>query len=401
MFPVDSQAMNRDHDEYKQCLRVSKRSGKAYKGIKGKTLLSSVLTIPENVVFDPMHLLYLGINKAMLNLIIDRRLISMDKLSDILESIRVPHYFRRKPRSFSELSLWKAQEHRNFLIYFAPYVLFCAQQRMVSADPYIMFIMYTLLSTSVYLLSQENVSTPDIDIASTLIHVFQTRLIRVFGPSVQTITLHALKHLPQQVRHFGSLAYVSASSFEAVNRQLKLSVTGTRGHGNQLVSRFLNFQNTKPKSSNLAFPLELGLRTPFYSKAQPQFTHTLNRFQNGDLIFHSFAYDTNLKCASHWAFIDEKQCFVCIRQIFLDNEANIVCLCNVFTILGRFPAYNKQLPLSVHDIISTISPYFSLSLDLKNNEYILGKCFSHHALIFKLSEDLYYGVKILNTFEHE
>ena len=39
-------------------------------------------------------------------------------LSELTESVKVPHDLRRKSRSLStELALWKAQEHKNFILY--------------------------------------------------------------------------------------------------------------------------------------------------------------------------------------------------------------------------------------------------------------------------------------------
>ena len=52
---------------------------------------------------------------------------------------------------------------------------------------------------------------------------------RCLTGSVLTMSTHALFHLSDQVRKMGPLTVTSTSTFENLNRVLKLSVSGTKG----------------------------------------------------------------------------------------------------------------------------------------------------------------------------
>lgn len=230
IFPVQENNAIRDRGTYTEHLSIAKSTGSPSFGIKGPSKLSEILDIPNSIVFDSMHLLYLGVNKSFLGAIIKRKLVNEFLLSSFTENVRVPHYFRRRPRNLAtEFSLWKAQEHRIFLLYYAPFVFQCVRDGSSNHNSEMIFVLYYLLSTGVYLLYKENISRRDIEVAELCIKNFQRELINLFGESVKTITLHALQHIPEQTRRFGPLHCVSAMAFENLNRELKRSVTGTRG----------------------------------------------------------------------------------------------------------------------------------------------------------------------------
>ena len=54
------------------------------------------------------------------------------------------------------------------------------------------------------------------------------------------MSLHAITHLPYQVRVFGALWSTSATLFENCYRHLKRCVHGTRDEGRQMVKGFLS-----------------------------------------------------------------------------------------------------------------------------------------------------------------
>lgn len=140
--PVDEN-QPRTSENYQQHLQTASATGSPVFGVKGPTVLSSLLRIPEDVPFDPMHLLYIGINKALLNAIIKYHLLDIESVSSIIERVKVPHYFRRKPRNLdTEFSLWKAQEHRHFLLYFSPFVLFSTNKLDATENSHHLFLLY-------------------------------------------------------------------------------------------------------------------------------------------------------------------------------------------------------------------------------------------------------------------
>ena len=106
------------------------------------------------------------------------------------------------------------------------------------------------------MLSSETVSEEDIVLSKELLLCFQQLARSCFGPSVCTMSMHALCPLSDQVENFGPLTLTSAATFENLNRQLKRSVSGTKGQPNQMLTRFLLSQNTPvPVRSNSVTPL--------------------------------------------------------------------------------------------------------------------------------------------------
>ena len=292
----------RTSETYRHHLHIASTTGNPAFGVKGDTKLSDLLRIPERVPFDPMHLLYLGINKSLLNAILKCKSVDLDILSATIDQIKVPHYFRRKPRHFlTEFSLWKAQEHRHFLLYFAPFVLLSVHRNSPSQNSNDLFILYYILSTAVYILYEDNITETDIQAAEICIREFQFRVVHIFGDTVRTITLHSLKHLPEQVRKFGPLHRVSAMLFENLNRQLKESVTGTRGSAASMVYRYLNFQSHSVETCDKSVPSVIGKSLPY------------KRFKNSFLTFHTFDYGRRMKCASYFAYLSGRQKFVKIK----------------------------------------------------------------------------------------
>ena len=102
------------------------------------------------------------------------------------------------------------------------------------------------------------------------------------------MTLHALQHLPDQVRKFGPLHRVSAMPFENLNRQLKRSITGTHGSAAQMVHRYISTQATICVEERISLvPTVLGKVARY------------KRFKVCDLVFHATDHGKRLKCASY------------------------------------------------------------------------------------------------------
>ena len=142
----------------------------------------------------------------------------------------------RKPKNLTnELVKWKAQEVKYFLLYYGPLVFNDLGNVEICS-------LYLMLSTSINTLPKEIVSSIDIDACQQLIYLLQKALCSYFGEGIRTYTFHALAYLSEHVKNFGPLTSTSALVFENVNRQLKRSVSGTKGHGRQMAEKFIRFQ---------------------------------------------------------------------------------------------------------------------------------------------------------------
>lgn len=237
-----------------------------------------------------------------------------------------------------------------------------------------------------YVLYDENIDESDISAAETCLREFQLRIVDIFGESVKTITLHALRHLPEQVRKFGPLHAVSAMPFENLNRQIKQSVTGTRGTAAIMVYRYLNFQSFLEKSDPALTPTVLGKSIPY------------KRFKNGSLVFHTHKYGKSLMCASYFAFLANANMFVKIKRINIVTDDYFTVVCRSYISSTLTSGENSILTKEAHKALINKSPFkILLKGDIKT---FCPTEFTHHALIVQYAGYIH-AVKILNTFEHD
>ena len=405
VFPLEKNLQLRNYDSHRLHQQRATHDAPFY-GVKGKTPLSRLLTLPMQAPYDVMHLVYLGAARKLLTMVVVKKLVNVTFLSSLISSIKVPHWFRRKPRTLQELCLWKSQEHKTFLLYYSPLCFFKLYERNRSYVVRQMLCLYLCLSASIYALSTESVSPQNIHFAKEIIYFFQICMRQMFGSGVATGTLHALCHLPTQVENFGSLSHTSATCFENVNRFLKKSVTGKKGQGLQIGERFLRMlTNVNKKVLRVSGPEALRFENSCDSFATllEQFSidatncRFVSKVRVRDTVFHTFVYGKNLQCASYYAFLDTEQEFVKIKSIFI-HENEVKCLCRSYR--------SKQALSKLADLPECIAN----AMNVINNHFVIEKGplkvhlvnrFSHHAIIVKMSSDNFYGVRIINDYDHE
>lgn len=208
-------------------------------GVKGGTPLSDMMDIPSAAPFDPMHLIYLGVTRTITLYAIKKNLIDCNAASLLMQNATIPKYFNRFPRNLENISLWKASDWRAFLLYSSVPVA-C---HSISHSPMseVILTLFVCLSTFVHLLSSEDISEEDIQNAARLVEVFQKTLQNKFGFGSMSFSVHALKHIPEQVRQFGPLWTHSAFCFESFFGHLTRLVSGTVNEAKLMVRRFLRF----------------------------------------------------------------------------------------------------------------------------------------------------------------
>lgn len=106
------------------------------------------------------------------------------------------------------------------------------------------FCHFALFVTAINLMTNDSISTANIEMAKLLIHSYQRLMPRLYEEKEQTYTRHALGHLPDQVRNHGPLILHSSFVFEAMINHLKRQFHGTRGIVGQIVRNLLLAQNS-------------------------------------------------------------------------------------------------------------------------------------------------------------
>lgn len=171
---------------------------------------------------DPMHLVFLGVVKKTLLLMIKGPLNvrlsyhETSMISEALESFKsfIPKEFARKGRTLAEVERWKATEFRTFLLFTGP----VACKSVLDATMYKNFLM---LHVAITVLSSNAVSPTLCDYAEELLISFVQHFAVLYGEETISYNVHNLIHLANDVRKFGPLSNFTAFPFENFMQTLK------------------------------------------------------------------------------------------------------------------------------------------------------------------------------------
>ncbi|KAK3920652.1 Ankyrin repeat domain-containing protein 17 [Frankliniella fusca] len=152
-----------------------------------------------------------------------------DIINSYLESIRVPDFVTRIPRSTEKFHQWKANELRSFVLYYSVIVL-----RRCMKEEY--FQHWLLLVLSLYLLLQDTVSPIDISRSEIMLQLFCRDFARLYKADYFTYYVHNLLHLPLTVKRNGPLWSNSTFQFESFNGTFAKFIHGTKNQGKELVN---------------------------------------------------------------------------------------------------------------------------------------------------------------------
>lgn len=212
--------------------------------------VTKIISIPnfdvvQNFSLDYMHVVCLGVVKKILMLwkgsfSVGRRDVNNQKLnnriirniSDRLLSFKtcIPCDFVRKPRSLDELARWKATEYRLFLLY----VGIVSIHSIVPKKLYQHFLSLSIAMT-IYL----SPNFRDLAVfAKSLMFKFVKDFGSLYGNHLISHNVHALIHLFDDYKNFGSLDSVSCFKFENYMGHLKKLVHKSDKPLQQVVKRF-------------------------------------------------------------------------------------------------------------------------------------------------------------------
>ena len=206
--------------------------------------ISPLLTLPLGLVsqfpLDYMHVVCLGVVRRMIFLWSSPKgptscrlsTALLKAVSDRLLTYRsfMPRQFARKPRSVSEVKMWKATEFRTFLLYLGPVAL----KGLLSNELYDNFL---CLSVAMSICLDPEVCTVHTDYCEHLFHFFVHTFSKLYGKSQVVYNVHCLTHLVDDVRRYGCLENISAFPFENCLGHLKKMVRKPNNPVSQIVNR--------------------------------------------------------------------------------------------------------------------------------------------------------------------
>ena len=209
-------------------------------GIKGPTWFG-LLKHFDYVVgtgIDYMHGVLLGVQKLLLTLWFSTKFAGKDysisgwvslvdkRLSEITPTLEI----HRLPRSISEhLKYWKASELRSFLLYYGIPVLYG-----LLPDNY--FHHYAIFVHAVYICLKDSISLEELKKAESMLFSFCKDFSALYEERFQTLNVHQLLHLADDVRELGPLYTHSCFSFEDKNGFILKLIHGTQFIESQILS---------------------------------------------------------------------------------------------------------------------------------------------------------------------
>ena len=228
-YPYNDQGSLREpflNDVYVEIAETLSVRGKTnVVGVNGKSAFSNIIEgLPMTAPIDYMHCILQGVFPDVLRqcfkFLSPQQKIILNKTTKELVCPREMVSYSRKIRSLEEINQFKANEFFNWLLYVSV-ILFLDR---LPVDVYshlsnLVFGIRLLLESA----TEENVSK-----AEKLLDKFSKDIVRVHkNERIETINVHCVKHLAEQVRRYGPLFCQSAMSFESANRTLGEVYTGS------------------------------------------------------------------------------------------------------------------------------------------------------------------------------
>lgn len=173
------------------------------KEIESPLLLLSNFDPVRSVVLDPMHLLYDGVMKSLIDKWITRGKATRLKITDVkrlndrlvLLTPDIPCEFQRKKFTLEYIAQWKATQYRFFLHYCGPIVL----KNILSSSMYNHFM---LLFVACRILDSDELCVTARDYARALLRKFFDLLPSFYGKDSQVLNMHNLIHAADDVEQF-------------------------------------------------------------------------------------------------------------------------------------------------------------------------------------------------------
>lgn len=195
----------------------------------------------DDVPIDPMHLVYLGVVRKMINLwLIDGPLCvrmltrNFNAICNSLVSYAawIPREFARKSRSLKFVKRYKATEFRQFLLYTGPVAL----KGKLSDRLYKNFL---VLHVAIRILCHKEHCQKFNSYAKNLLHFFVQDFQNLYGIKYITYNVHNLLHLANEVLNCGPLETFSCFPFENYLHTIKRLIRKGNQHLQQIVKRLV------------------------------------------------------------------------------------------------------------------------------------------------------------------
>jgi hypothetical protein len=221
------------------------------KGVKGS---SPFRKLPEfdlvwSWCIDYMHTVCLGCMKHLLFIWISSKefqkywriiIRSRGQLITILDQLfvkfKIPKQISRKPGDIGSADQWKANELRNFLLFFGPIVLNGLLKEQYLKN-------FCLLSEAIFIFCQNEISKEEFHEASNKLYKFVSEYEELYGTVNMFYNFHLLTHIPSAVLNCGPLIHYSTFAYESMNNFVSSFIQGTNRIIQEATMKLLIYQS--------------------------------------------------------------------------------------------------------------------------------------------------------------
>ncbi|CAF4170618.1 unnamed protein product, partial [Rotaria sordida] len=240
----------RTQENIDSCAAYAELSGKKSYGVHQSSPLSQIISIPHQCVYDYFHLVYEGYMVMLLKewkLLLKQ--VNIHYIDNLLNDVRYPHSFHRKPKDFNSFTQWKAGDLRTFFLYLALPLIIRLQPALSNKIVY----HFSLLLISVRTLRHFR-RRHEINNMKKFIHEYLKIFPSIYGRCRELLSTHILVHLPEQCIRHGGLSFHSMFTFES-----QLHCLRKMGHGSKSLSKQIAFWYTinKRLDTNNEYSIDL------------------------------------------------------------------------------------------------------------------------------------------------
>lgn len=218
---------------------------KPLQGIKGPSAMIAFdnFDCVDSYVIDYMHNILLGVVKDLLSLWLSKKSKHQayfigDKVELIEAKLiknKPPKEMTRLPINILKCSKWKANQCRAFLLYYG----FGALKGIL---PDMFLDHFLLLSKSIYILMQENISQEEMITSEKSLLEFVSLYKDLYEKDKVKFNIHNVLHIHKKVVECGPLFCYSLFPFESKNGQLKKYIKGGRRHMQEAANKYVYYQ---------------------------------------------------------------------------------------------------------------------------------------------------------------
>jgi hypothetical protein len=288
---------------------------------------------------DYMHGICLGTMKHLMVLWLNSKtnycienVNALQAINAVLSSIVTPKRISRKPGNVHDFSSWKANQFRDFLLFFGIVAL-----KNVLKEEY--YNNFKLLSEGIYTFCKEEFTQSEFLEASEKLIKFVLEFENLYEESNMRYNIHIITHIPSCVLHLGPLWTCSTFAYESMNNFVNHFINGTNQVMQEASTKMMLYQ-----SHFLGKKIKNTKKTKFYQKVGGVEIHIKPKIAKLENI-HEEYLTSNVQYHEIRYFIMQKEYYECATKFKLSNDSYIQLQDGSLAIIEKILIINNVISL--------------------------------------------------------